>query len=63
MKNYKVTFCWATKLPTKLVVRGEETNLLTNTVILKGEDTLDMLNSLKGTDTKLISCINTIKEC
>ena len=62
-KRYKIEFCWATVLPTKIVFDGEERVITSLVTQVKGENVPNMLDRLKGTDAKLISCINTIREC
>jgi hypothetical protein len=62
-KVFKVEFCWATVLPNKIVFDGQEVILTSSTILLKGNDRVDMISRMRGTDTKLISCINTIKQC
>lgn len=42
---------------------GEIKELNSRTILLKGENVPNLLDRMKGTETTLISCINTIKEC
>lgn len=60
---YKIEFCWLTSLPNKIIFDGEEKPLTTLVTQVRGSSVPNILDRLKGTDTKLISCINKIKEC
>lgn len=62
-KTYKIEFCWLTSLPTTIVFDGKEKQLTTLSTIVKGKNVPNILDRLQGTDTKLISCINKIREC
>lgn len=62
-KNFKVEFCWATQLPNMIVFDGQEVTLTSNTILLKGSSQINMLDRMKGTDPKLVSCINKIRQC
>ena len=67
-KIYEVEFCWLTALPAKVVFDGQDKGITMSrlgkkTVKLKGTSVPNLLDRMKGTDAKLISCINKIKEC
>jgi len=62
-KAHRIEFCWLTTLPNKIVFDGKEQEFTTLSVIVKGTGVPNILDRMKGTDTKLISCINRIKEC
>ena len=62
-KVYKIEFCWLTTLPNKIVFDGVEKELTSLTTQVRGSSVPNVLDRMRGTDTKLISCINKVKEC
>lgn len=67
-KTYEVEFCWLTVLPASIISDGKKVPITMTTsgkkvAKVKGNTVPNVLDRLKGTDTKLISCINKIKEC
>lgn len=67
-KIYEVEFCWLTKLPALVVFDGTTKDITARhdgrkTVVLTGKNVPNVLDRMRGTDTKLVSCINRIKEC
>ena len=62
MKNFKIIFCWTLKCPAIILYNGEEVLVNRNgEVIVKAEDAKDVITRMKGTNTKTLSSINTIK--
>jgi len=67
-KVYDVEFCWLTQLPATVIFDGDIKDITLSsagkkTVRLKGQNVTNVLDRMKGTDTKLVSCINKVKEC
>ena len=62
-KLHEIKFCWAQPLPITLIYKGEVKVFTSSKARLLAESHTDMLKKLKGTDAKIISNINSIREC
>lgn len=62
MKNFKISFCWLTELPIKVMLDGNEHAYNKREIIVQGKNVSEVLSRLKGTDMKLISNINSVLE-
>lgn len=62
MKNFKISFCWLTELPLKVILDGKEHIYNKREMIVQGKNVSEVLSRLKGTDMKLISNINSVLE-
>lgn len=61
MKYYKIIFCWTLKCPAIVLYNGEEKTVSKGELIVKADNESNVLTRLRGTNTKTLSSINTIK--
>jgi hypothetical protein len=62
-KYFNIRFCWAMRLPVYIVYDSETVQVTKYTHLAKAETQQDVLNKLKGTDSKIIGDIKSITEC
>ncbi len=60
---YEIKFCWAMKLPKIIYIDGISTELTKRELKIKASSGGEAIRKLKGTDTKILSMINTVREC
>ena len=62
-KYFNIRFCWAVRLPIQIIYDSKPIEVTKYVQLVKAKNQMDVLNKLKGTDTKIIGDIKSITEC
>ena len=63
MKDYCIKFCWTLEVPVDIKLKDEVIELDKHELLVTAEDTTSALKQLKGTKSKIISTIKSIRPC
>jgi len=62
MRAFKIVFCWATPTPIPITYKGDDLLIDCKYFIVYANSQRNVIEDLKGTDSKIISNINKIIE-